>query len=190
MRELGNLADFVRLVDCAVLGRLGQAHGRWLRIVDVALHPLRQFVVDQCRIELAVGARQVDQLGAAGEQFGRTAFVDIDVRQLVAIDGAVGRRHDRQRKRIRGGAGGDGKHRRVGLEQLADELLDAPREVVIAVAHGRARVGRGQRRHDLRRHAGDVVTAEVHQTAPCYSALGTRRSVPSRRPVAMSTISI
>jgi hypothetical protein len=190
VRELRDFGDLRRLVDAAGLGRLGQAHSRRLRIVDVPLRPLRQLVVDQCRVELTVGTRQVDQLGAAAEQLGRTTLIEVDVRQFVAIDGTIGRRHDRKRQRVRGGAGGDGKYRHLRLEQLGDVLLDSPRNVVIAIAHGRAHIGRGQRGHDLRCYAGDVVTAEIHRSIPRYCAFGTSRSVPSSRPVAMSTISI
>ncbi len=72
------------------------------------------------RVHLAIVARQVDQLGAAGEELGRAAFVTFDVGVGMAEDRAVGRCHHRQAERVGRRAGGDQEDVGVTFEDLGD----------------------------------------------------------------------
>jgi hypothetical protein len=49
--------------------------------------------LDLGRADLAVLAHQIHQLGAAGIELRRAAFIDADMGVALAIDGAEGRRH-------------------------------------------------------------------------------------------------
>ena len=61
--------------------------------------------------DLAAFAGDADELGAAGEEFRRAAFVVVDMRFLVAEDRAPRRRQRGERQGVGGGAGRDQKRR-------------------------------------------------------------------------------
>ena len=151
-----------RAIAGAGFRRLGQADGRRLDVMDHALMGGGQCGLDLGRAHLAVVAHQVHQLGAAGIELRRAAFIDADMSVALAIDGPEGRRHHRQGKRI---GAGPGRHRKcceVGLEDLLQLRLDAGRQRVLAIGGDRAGIGPGQRREDFGRGAGDIVAAEIH----------------------------
>jgi hypothetical protein len=61
--------------------------------------------------DAAIGTGKAEQLQAATEELRRAALVGDDMRALVAVDRPIGGHELRQRQRVRGGAGGDGKNR-------------------------------------------------------------------------------
>ena len=93
---------------------------------------------------------------------GRAAFVDVDVRRRVAVDGAERVREAGKRHAVRARAGRDREHRQaVVLERPPEARRHAAREVVVAVRRRRAAVGRDDRLEQLGRDAADVVAAEI-----------------------------
>ena len=70
--------------------------------------------------DLAGIAGNADELGAAGEELRRAAFVVVDMGFLVAEHGLPGPGERRQRERVGGGAGGDQERRDVALEYLGE----------------------------------------------------------------------
>jgi hypothetical protein len=91
------------------------------------------------------------------EEFRRAAFVDVDVRALVAEYGAEVRGQCRDRERVRRRAGCDGEDRDLFLEELREFFSDAACDVVAAVACGRSVIGAGEGRENLRRRTGGIV---------------------------------
>ena len=98
-------------------GRVQRAEIRRLREVErerlharrVAAAGERERLVERRGLELEVAARQAHQLGA-GEELGRAALVDVDVRRLVAVDRAVRVGERRERDRVRAGAARQREH--------------------------------------------------------------------------------
>jgi hypothetical protein len=107
------------------------------------------------------GRRQADQLGAAGEEFGRTALISVDMRILSAEHGAVGRHQHREGERIGGGAGGNRKKDEVGFEDVARLRLQPQGPFVGAVGGGGAVIGGRDGLHDLGRDGRHVVATEI-----------------------------
>ena len=159
-RDGGHLG---RAIAGAGFRRLGQADGRRLDVMHHALMGRRQRRLDLRRAELAVLAHQIHQLGAAGIELRRAAFVDADMGVALAIDGAEGRRHHREGKRIGAGPGRHRKCREIGLEDLLQLGLDAGRQRVLAIGGDRAGIGPGEGCEDFGRGAGDIVAAEIHR---------------------------
>ena len=103
------------------------------------------------RRDLAAFAGDADELGAAGEQFRRAAFVVMDMRFLMAEDGAPGRRQRAERKRIGGGAGADQERGDRAFEDFAQSGLGALREGIGAIGGRGSRIGRDDRLENGRR---------------------------------------
>ena len=107
-------------VDEAVFGGVGDREGVRLGLVDV--------VADRgerggggLRRQLGADAFGEHQLGAMGVEFGRAAFVVLDVGVAVADDRAVRRAQGGEGERIGRGAGGDPQGRDLGLEQIGED---------------------------------------------------------------------
>ena len=151
-----------RAIAGAGFRRLGQADGRGLDVMHHALMGRGQRRLDLGRADLAVLAHEVHELGAAGVELRRAAFVDADMGVALAIDGAEGRRQHGEGERIGAGPGRHRKGGEIGLEDLLQLRLDAGRQRVLAIGGDGAGIGPGERREDLGRGAGDIVAAEIH----------------------------
>src|SRR6185437_12364514 len=119
---------------------------------------------------LALVAGHADQLGAAGEELRRAAFVVVNVRLLVAERRLPGPRQRRQRQRVRRRAGWHEKGLDVGLENLGQLRDGAQRPRIGAVSGGRPAARRHHRCENFRRGAGRVVAGEIQGGSPFWPA--------------------
>jgi hypothetical protein len=121
--------------------------------------------------QLGADARQRHQAGAMGVEARRAAFVDDDMRFLMADHPAIGRAQAGERDAVGRRAGGDPLclHRR--FEQVGKGAVQprAPRVAVIAMV-GMVRAGDGG--HHLGADRGGVVRKEVHGACDTGRALG------------------
>ena len=104
LSQITDRVQFGWLVQGAQLGGLRQTQGTGLGMVGNAL------AIDMAR-QLFAGYLSVitidrDQLGAAGEELGGAAFVGVDMRNPVTVNGAVNRRYRRQGQGICNRPGG------------------------------------------------------------------------------------
>ena len=159
----GEFGDFGKAVDPAALGGLGQDDGAALRDVHVALGQ-RFDGAPQIRHRDLVGVADGVALGAAGVEFRRVAFVDIDVGERGAEHHLPRLCEQRQRERVRRGSRGDEMHGGVGgLEDPADARHHARRQLIGAVGRGMAFIRRGEGVEHLRVRRTGVVGRELHQ---------------------------
>ena len=164
VRGRGDGGNFLRTVDGAGLGGLGDADGGRLRMMHDAIDRLGQRFGELARVDLARGAADRAELGARREELRRIGLVDQDVRGRMAEDGAPRRRAAGQRQHVGRGAGGDREGHQVGpLEEVAQPLLDLMCPGVGAVGRRRAaRKGTAHGLDDGGMGADFVVAAKVH----------------------------
>ena len=79
--DLGDRGDLVRAIDGRRVGRLGEADRRRLDVMHPPLCGRGRAASISAGADLAA-AHQIHQLGAAGEELRRAAFVDADMRVL------------------------------------------------------------------------------------------------------------
>ena len=101
LRPLGH---FGRRIGCPAFGEIGQGEYAGRAGMDDALGKLAKRPVEGLKRNLRMRPAERDQLGAAGEEFRRTALVAMDVRLVMAKDGAMGGAQDRQRQGVGGRA--------------------------------------------------------------------------------------
>ncbi|MCY1405739.1 hypothetical protein D9M71_209840 [compost metagenome] len=152
-------ADFVRGVDAADFGGLGQGHHTGFRVVDVLA--LERDLADRFRGQLAVFSTGDQQFGAVGEEFRGAAFVGFDVGGFRADHAVVTLAQRRQRQRVGGGAVEGEKHFAVGFEQFAESVGGAGGPLVVAVCALVAVVGLFHGRPGFRADTGIVVAGEL-----------------------------
>ncbi len=121
-------------------------------------------------VELAIRARDRDELRAAGEEFRPATLVRLDVGVFMAENAVIGAAELCERETVGRGAVEDEKNFAVGLEDFAHQLGDAARPLILTVG----RRGRGvrllERGPGLRRDPGCVVAREI-VTVRCHDAL-------------------
>ena len=102
------------------------------------------------------------QLGA-GHALGRAGFVDVDVGRVAEqTTASLAREQARERDDVRAGATPHGEHLDRRAEPLTEGVARAARRPrVVAVGDRMAVVGRRERVHHRRVHAGRVVTREA-----------------------------
>lgn len=122
----------------------------------------RELVDDRLGRQLAAIARQADDLGPAGEEFRRAAFVGGDMRLVMAEHRPPGLDQARQRERVRRRAGRDQENRDLALEQLREQGLDPLRPRIVAIGGGEALIGGRHRLHHRRARPGQIVADEIH----------------------------
>ena len=86
-----------RRIDGAEFGGIGEGDALGLRVMLAADEALQR-LLHHGRRDLAAGRIEPDDLGAAGEELRRIAFIDRDMRFRMADDGAEARRDGRQRQ--------------------------------------------------------------------------------------------
>jgi hypothetical protein len=157
---MGGVADRRHLIDRvqrAELGALGDRHDTGLGVVGVAEQQCG--LVDLLRTQLAVGRREVHQLGA-DDAFGRPRLVGGDVRPVAAHD-RLGRSDEgEQRDDVGAGAVERQQRRDVAAEQLSEGVLAPAGPRIVAVGQGVAVVGGGDGVEDGGMGAGGVVAGE------------------------------
>ena len=121
-REGGQRVEFVRCVNRAQLGRLGEAEDARFRGMHVAV--TGQHFRGMVEVEFAVGPADPVQLGAAGKKFRRAAFIRLDVGALVAKDAVKWLTKLRQGEGIGGRTVENEERFAVGFEDLAHALRD------------------------------------------------------------------
>ena len=114
------------------------------------------------RIDLCGGTRKRHQFRTAGKHLGRSAFVDMHMRKLMAHHGTMRRRQRRQRQCIGRRAGDDRIDRDFAFEKLRKPLAETCRHRVVAVGALGSGIYPGECRQDFRRHPGGIVACEVH----------------------------
>ena len=159
----GQLADLLRGVDGAVVGRDGERDHRRLRVVRVA-PPCGVERVPQRRRRETRNWSPVEAAHRrpATEHRRGSAFALQDVRGLVAQDRTPRRAQRGQCQRVGRSSADHGEDLRIGvLEDLANLVARIGGPLIGAVRQSRARVGGRDRRHDLGCGAGCVVAAEL-----------------------------
>ena len=156
VRGVGHGGDLGGGVHGAELGALGDRHDGGLHVVLVAEQPgeVAQLVGD----ELAVGARDVDQLGT-GDALHRPGLVDVDVRPGGTHDGVRRSQQRRQAEHVAAGAG-ERQQRLAAAEQLGEPGMALAGPVVVAVGEGVALVGGDDRGDDVGVRPRRVVAGE------------------------------
>jgi hypothetical protein len=113
--------------------------------------------------QLAVRSGKRDELGSARERLRRAAFGGVDMRLLVAIDGAIGPGAGRKRQGVGRRAGGHGEDRHFALEELGELPVQQCAVFVIAIRGGQSTIGGFERAHDLGRDGSHIVAAEAER---------------------------
>ena len=108
--------------------------------------------------ELAVGRREVDQLGT-GDALHRPRLVGVDVRAGSAHDGVHRSQQRRQAEHVAAGAG-EREQRLAAAEQLGETSAALGGPVIGAVGQGVALVGGDDRGDDVGVRPGRVVAGE------------------------------
>src|SRR5690606_19730049 len=102
------------------------------------------------------------QSRAAGEEFGRAAFVFDDMRLAVAERNAAGFVVGGKRQRVGGGPGRHEEDRYLTLEDFTEALVDGTIAVTVSIGRGKAAcIGRKAGRN-FRMGAGPVVGSKIH----------------------------
>jgi hypothetical protein len=141
LARLGQLADrrhFVGRVGEAIFGGVGDRDRVRLDLVDVVADRI-DHRADRVGRQLGARAGGGEQLGAVGVEFGRAAFVAIDVRIAVADHAAVRRAERRQREAVGRRAGWHPQHADLRAEQIGKGAVE-PLRPAIAVIGGVERV--------------------------------------------------
>jgi hypothetical protein len=126
-----------------------------LNLVNVVAHG-REKSLYALRIELGPLPFGQQQLGAMRVEFGRPAFVILDVRVAMAHDAAIRRAKRGKSERICRRSGGDPERLHFGLEKLGESLVQ-PRARRVAVIGGIDVIGRGDRRQHFRANRRGIV---------------------------------
>ena len=158
MREPRQLLDLRRLVNRPHFGGLRNGDNPRLNVVLVA------YIVIGMRGrgngKLAIGRRKRDKL-AAGQLFGRAAFVGINMRELGAKNGMVRACQRLQAEHVGGSTVEDEEHLDVGAEVLA-KFLDGRSGIrVVTIADNVAAVGAGNGFKHLGMDVGIVVAGKT-----------------------------
>ena len=158
-RHAPERADFIRRIDGAQFRRLGEADDAGLGVMDVGAFLDHAF--DARRIDLAVLAGDLQDLGAVGKELRRPAFVGLHMGQFVAEDAVIGLAHGGEREGVGRRAVEDEEDFAVGLEDFADEVRRAGRPRIVAVADGVVVIGFRERSPGLGADAGVIITGEM-----------------------------
>jgi hypothetical protein len=118
-----------------------------------------------------LGVRRIgrQQLGAAAEELGRAAFVDIDVRDRMAHDRVHAATNGGERQRVGGRAVENEMDSAIGLEHPPDRLHGRRRPVVVAIPVRMAAIGVDDGRQRLGTDAGIVVAGELQRRGRNHS---------------------
>ena len=157
MGGLAHRRDLVRRVERAELGALRQRDHAGLGVVGDTDQVGE--LVELLRADLAVVARQIDQLGAEDPLRG-AGLVDRDVRPVRTHDRLRRFQHRRQGEHV--GAGAREREKRLGggAEEVAETRLALCGVGISAVRHHVPDVGRGDRVDHTRMGAREVVAGE------------------------------
>ena len=119
-------------------------------------HPVD--VVELLGSQLAVGCRQVDQLGA-DDSFRGARLIGVDVRAGCTHDRVDRSQHRHQAEDVAAGAG-ERQERLAGPEELAEETRALLGPGIVSVGERVPVVGFDDRRDDIGMGSGRVVTGE------------------------------
>ncbi len=114
-----------------------------------------------CSANLAVGCRESDELGAAGEERRRSGLVGDDVRPFVAINRAEGGDDLRQRQRVGRRATDHRKYGDLLFEYLARDGLQFGGQFVAAIGRDESLVGFAQGGQNGIACGSDMVATEI-----------------------------
>ena len=164
VRHSGKIGQLLQAVDLPPLGDLGDRH-------RPALWPMHTAgFFGQIGAAQGLGAHLIAlahqrQLGAAAVEFGRVAFVFVDMGHGRAHDGLEGLAQRGQGQRIGRSARGHQVDGGLGgLENIAQGLGKPGHDIVVAIGHGKARIRIDQRLHHRRMRRPGIVRGEKHQT--------------------------
>ena len=115
--ELADRGDFVGRIDQAIFGRVGDRDRVRLDLVDVVGGSRRSPRGSLSGVSFAPSPSAEHQLGAMRVEFGRAAFVVLDMRVAVADDAAVRRAQRGEREAVGGGARRHPQRAHLGPEQ-------------------------------------------------------------------------
>ena len=170
MGDGGEFADLRLRVDRSIFGRLGERQRGGLDLLDEPARIKRERVAQGRGGDLAEGARQGDELGAAREKFRCAAFVVAHMRIGTAEDGAPGRCQRGDRKGIGGGSRRHQKARAIAFENLAQQGFGALRVDIGAIGGRAAVVGGSERRENFGACARGIVACKIHPVASSVAA--------------------
>ena len=139
----------------------GQRQHPGLDLVDVAAMAGKSRV-DTGRRQPAVRTGDQQQLSTTAEELRRAAFVDVDMRFVVADDRAIGRHHRRQRQRVGRGAGRHRQDRAVVAEERPEHAVEPGAQIVAVIGPGTGRHGGGDRGQHFVAGGSGIVRQEVH----------------------------
>jgi hypothetical protein len=114
--------DLVRRVDQSVFGRIGDRQSRRLHLMHVVADR-REQGLHRVRRQLGAFALRQQQLGAVGVEFGRAAFVILDMGVAMADDALMRLAQSGQRERIGGRAGRHPKRPHLAPEQVRERAV-------------------------------------------------------------------
>ena len=164
-RDGADVPDLVDRIDRAAFGHLGDGDGGGFHDMGQPGPAPADFTdrrFQRRRRHLAVGGGNRDQLGAVGVEFRRAALVFVGMAVLQAIDRVERLRDEAEAQRVGCRAGGDGIDDRLRVEQFGKPRVQPAGHVVAAIGPGALRpVCLGDRFHDFRGDAGDIVRSEI-----------------------------
>ena len=161
-RDFGKCADLVGRIDGTEFGRLRDGQGGRLHMMHDAGRECRQRGLQRRRIDPGTRPRKRHQLRPARKHLGRAAFIDMHMGQLMAHNGAMWRRHGRQRQGVGGRPGDDRKDRNLAFEDRREPAAQARGHPVRTIGSGRPVIFPCQRIQNLGSGARRIVTREIH----------------------------
>ena len=155
----GEGRNLVATVNGAPLRGLSEGKHPRFRVMNIGA--LEDDLFDRFGGEFPIGPAGGEDLGAVGKEFGRAAFVGLDVGELMADHAVVALTEGGEREGIGGGAVKHEEDLGVGfLEYFANEITGANRPVIIAVGGQLSLVCRGERGPSFGANAGSIVAGE------------------------------
>jgi hypothetical protein len=155
--------DFVRRVDQAVFGGVGDRQSPRLGLVDIVAHSGEQRRNGVGR-QLGAFPFGEQQLGAMGVEFGCAAFVILDMGIAVADDAAIRRAQLGQGQRVGRRAGRHPQRRHFRFEQVGKGAVQ-PLAPAVAVIGRIEAVRLMEGGHDLGAGGGGIIGKETHFAA-------------------------